>query len=78
LDWLASEEFRSNSVSAVLTKEGNVSEFLAGCMEKGMEFASGVHPALIGRYFRIGHMGWVRMEHADRAIEVICEVISGQ
>jgi aspartate aminotransferase-like enzyme len=74
---VAEKPFRSNTVTAVYM-DGNVDAFLAKCMDLGVEFASGVHPHIKGKYFRIGHMGWVTEEHARIALDTIETALSNK
>lgn len=70
LQTVASGGLRSSTVTGVIA-ETDIDSFLMKCMKRGVEFASGVHPSLKGRYFRIGHMGWVTDADAKRAIDTI-------
>lgn len=71
LEILASEKLRSNTVTGVIVDGIDIQDFLQRCMKKGVEFGAGVHPAFRDRYFRVGHMGWVKPEHIITALNVI-------
>ena len=71
LEILASEKLRSNTVTGVIVDGIDIPDFLQRCMKKGVEFGAGVHPAFRDRYFRVGHMGWVKPEHIITALNVI-------
>lgn len=73
---LAEEGLRSNTVTAVLLDREGAGEIVKRSMELGIEFATGPHPALRDRYFRIGHMGWVQEKDAFAALSVLRRVVS--
>ncbi|KAA8923024.1 aminotransferase class V-fold PLP-dependent enzyme [Thermoplasma sp.] len=66
---LAERDLWSNTVTAVLSDHAD--EIVRGAMDLGIEFATGVHPKIAGRYFRIGHMGYVNDFDALAALSVI-------
>ncbi len=66
---LAKRELWSNTVTAVLSDHAD--EIVGRSMALGIEFATGVHPKLLGKYFRIGHMGYVNDFDALSALSVI-------
>ncbi|MEM3851420.1 MAG: alanine--glyoxylate aminotransferase family protein [Methanomassiliicoccales archaeon] len=70
---VASEHCRSNTVTAVRLQHAD--SFVEACMKHGVEIATGVHPALAGRYFRVGHMGWITEEHASTFLEVAAKAL---
>lgn len=72
---VAGEGLRSNTVTGVKLDGTDMAEFVRRCTEKGVEFATGVHPELKGRYFRIGHMGWVTDNDVAAALAVIKQVL---
>ncbi|MCY0860708.1 MAG: alanine--glyoxylate aminotransferase family protein [Sulfolobaceae archaeon] len=68
-------EAYSNTVTGVMLKRANPAEVLSLSISEGIEFAPGVHPDLAGKYFRIGHMGWVNMNDVISAIAVLERVL---
>lgn len=66
---LAERDLWSNTVTAVLSDHAD--EIVRRSMDLGIEFATGVHPKLLGKYFRIGHMGYVNDFDALSALSVI-------
>ena len=72
---LAKDGFRSNTVTGVLTGDLDARGLISECFTHGVEFASGVHPSLAGKYLRIGHMGWVTENDAATAISVLRNAI---
>jgi aspartate aminotransferase-like enzyme len=69
-------EAYSNTVTGVMLKKVNPNDVLSMSLTEGIEFAPGVHPDLVGKYFRIGHMGWVNINDVISAIAVIERVLS--
>ena len=65
----------SNTVTGVLLKKVNAGNVLTDIISEGIELAPGVHPALQGKYFRIGHMGWVTENDAVATIATIERVL---
>lgn len=68
-------EAYSNTVTGVILKKADPAEVLREVVNQGLELAPGVHPALAGRYFRIGHMGWVTPNDAVTTIAVLERVL---
>ncbi|MEM0169500.1 MAG: alanine--glyoxylate aminotransferase family protein, partial [Metallosphaera sp.] len=68
-------EAYSNTVTAVMVKKVNPAEVLKAVIPEGLELAPGVHPALAGKYFRIGHMGWVNQNDVITTIAVLERVL---
>ncbi len=68
---VAEPGLRSSTVTGVLTGKISPGDLLAASLRRGVEFAPGVHPALAGRYFRIGHMGWITEKDAAIAVHVL-------
>ena len=66
----------SNTVTGVMLKKVNPNDVLSQVLTEGIELAPGVHPDLAGKYFRIGHMGWVNVNDAISTIAVIERVLS--
>lgn len=58
-----------------MVKKANPSEVLKAVLSEGLELAPGVHPALAGKYFRIGHMGWVTPNDVMTTIAVLERVL---
>ncbi len=75
LQVVAREGLRSNTVTGVLLGGLDPGEFLKRCADNGVEFAAGVHPELKGRYFRIGHMGWVNSNDVAAAIHAMKKTV---
>ena len=72
---VAMDGLRSNTVTGVRLDGIDAAEFVKKCADRGVEFATGVHPELKGKYFRIGHMGWVTDLDVTAALEVIKQVL---
>lgn len=72
---VASEGLRSNTVTGVLLESLDPAAFVKMCFDKGVEFATGVHPELRGKYFRVGHMGWVGRNDIAAAVSAIGEAL---
>lgn len=68
-------EAYSNTVTGVMVKKVNASSVLSETVSEGIELAPGVHPALQGKYFRIGHMGWVTENDAISTVATIERVL---
>ncbi|BBL46847.1 pyridoxal-phosphate-dependent aminotransferase family protein [Metallosphaera sedula] len=68
-------EAYSNTVTGVLLKKANAGDVLREVISEGLELAPGVHPALAGKYFRIGHMGWVNPNDVITTIAVLERVL---
>ena len=59
-----------------LPKNVNGAEFLAKLAPKGFIVAGGIHKALVGKYFRVGHMGHsVYAGHVDLVSKAIQETV---
>ena len=76
LAFLAREEVRSNSVTAVLVPEETTADAILGGLRErfGIEIAGGQGP-LKGQIFRIGHMGWVTQDDLDRVLLALRHVL---
>jgi len=70
------KEARSNTVTGVKVSKVNASQILEASVSEGVEFAPGVHPELAGKYFRIGHMGWVSYNDAIATIAAVERILS--
>ena len=68
---VAQEGYESSTVTGVLLNGVDSDLFIKRALKYGVEFAAGVHPDLRGRYFRIGHMGWVSREDIFKALNAI-------
>ena len=68
-------EAYSNTVTGVLLKKVKAQDVLTEIVKEGVEIAPGVHPALQGRYVRIGHMGWVTPNDAIITISALERVL---
>jgi len=69
-------EAYSNTVTGVVVKKVNAGNVLSEIVSEGVELAPGVHPKLQGKYFRIGHMGWVTENDAIVTIASIERVLN--
>ncbi|MEM0373533.1 MAG: alanine--glyoxylate aminotransferase family protein [Sulfolobaceae archaeon] len=67
---------RSNTVTAVKLSKVSSSQFLEYSISEGVEFAPGVHPELAGKYFRIGHMGWINYNDAISTVAAIERILT--
>ena len=63
----------ANTLSALRYPEGKGNEILGAIRDRGVIVAGALHPALLGRSFRVGHMGHVtrNAEPLERTIEAI-------
>lgn len=63
----------AHGLTAVYFPEGvNGNEFLAALAKKGFTVAGGIHKALIGKYFRVGHMSYsIYAGHVDQLSDAI-------
>lgn len=71
MDIVASQGFRSNTVTGLKLSKSRQKDVLENSLKLGIEFGSGVHPGVKPDYIRIGHMGWVQEEHILRAVSVL-------
>jgi alanine-glyoxylate transaminase/serine-glyoxylate transaminase/serine-pyruvate transaminase len=69
----------ANTLSALRFPAGRGNELVAAIRERGVAVAGGLHPALAGSYFRVGHMGWVvgQPELLDRVVAAVTGAVSG-
>jgi aspartate aminotransferase-like enzyme len=65
----------SNTVTGVKLSKVDASKVLSSMDEAGIELAPGVHPALAGRYVRIGHMGWITPNDAISTIATLERIL---
>ena len=73
---VAQDGYESNTVTGVLLEDIDSDQFVKTALKHGVEFAAGVHPELKGRYFRIGHMGWVSREDIFKALNAIGKTLA--
>lgn len=68
----------AHGLTAVYFPEGvNGADFLGALAKKGFTVAGGIHKALVGKYFRVGHMSYsIYAGHVDQLSEAIKETIS--
>ena len=68
-------EVAANGLTAVYFPEGiNGADLIAKIGEKGFTVAGGIHKALVGKYFRVGHMGYSVYEgHVDAITKAIAD-----
>lgn len=73
-----SDSVAAHGLTAVYFPEGvNGPDLLAKLASKGFTVAGGIHKALVGKYFRVGHMGYSVYEgHVDKVSQAISELIS--
>lgn len=71
LNIVAELPYRSNTVTGVFLKGIDSPEFIRKCLDYGVEFADGALPEIRGKYFRIGHMGWVQETDIKMSLEAI-------
>ena len=72
----ADERFASNTVTSVKVPEGvDGKELTKTLREKHDTVLGGGQRALAGRIFRLGHLGWVKEEDLDRAIDALAEAL---
>ncbi len=69
-------EAYSNTVTGVILNKANPNDVLREMVNEGIELAPGVHPDLAGKYFRIGHMGWVNENDAISTIAALERVLT--
>ncbi len=68
---LAKKEYRSNTVTGMMLNGIDMNAFLKGCLNDGIEMATGIIPEYAGKYVRIGHMGNINTNDAIATIAVI-------
>lgn len=70
----------AHGLTAVYFPEGlNGGDFLTKLSSKGFVIAGGIHKALVGKYFRVGHMGHSVYEgHIDKLITAIEEILESK
>lgn len=72
------EKVAAHGLSAVYFPESiNGPDFLGKVAAKGFTIAGGIHKALVGKYFRVGHMGFSVYEgHVDKLTKAIEETLN--
>ena len=76
LELFADEPFASNTVTAVCVPAGvDGKELTRSLREKYDTVVGGGQKSLVGRIFRLGHLGWVNDSDLDRAITAITKVL---
>lgn len=72
------EKVEAHGLTAAYFPEGvNGPEFISKIASKGFTIAAGIHKALPGKYFRVGHMGYSVYEgHLDQLLKAIKESLS--
>lgn len=72
------ESVAANGLTAIYFPEGiNGAELLSKLSTKGFTVAGGIHKALVGKYFRVGHMGVSVYEgHVDKITKAIEESLN--
>ncbi len=76
LDLLPDPRFASNTVTAIRLPEGvDGKAFLANVTKNYNVILGGGQKSLVGKIFRIGHMGWVEKAHIDDALKAAEETL---
>jgi aspartate aminotransferase-like enzyme len=76
LELFADERFASNTVTSVKVPEGvDGKELTKTLREKYDTVLGGGQRSLAGRIFRLGHLGWVKEDDLDRAIDALAEAL---
>jgi aspartate aminotransferase-like enzyme len=76
LELFADERFASNTVTSVKVPEGvDGKELTKTLRDKYDTVLGGGQRSLAGRIFRLGHLGWVKEEDLDRAIDALAEAL---
>lgn len=73
----------ANGLTAAYFPEGiDGAKFLSSVYQKGVVIAGGIHKQLVGKYFRVGHMGVSALDdslgHMDKCVAVIKEALAEQ
>lgn len=73
-----SHDVAAHGLTAVYFPEGvKGPDFLAKLAAKGFTVAGGIHKALVGKYFRVGHMGHsIEAGHVDKLSKAITESLN--
>jgi len=76
LDLLPDPRFASNTVTAIKLPEGlDGKAFLAQVTKNYNVILGGGQKSLVGKIFRVGHMGWVEKTHIDEALKAAEETL---
>ena len=76
LDLLPDPQFASNTVTAIRLPEGiDGVAFLANVSRDYNVILGGGQKSLVGKIFRVGHMGWVEKAHIDEALKAADETL---
>jgi len=76
LDLLPDPRFASNTVTAIRLPEGlDGKAFLAKVTKDYNVILGGGQKSLVGKIFRVGHMGWVEKAHIDEALKAAEETL---
>lgn len=72
-----SHDVAAHGLTAVYFPEGvNGADLLGQLSTKGFTVAGGIHKALVGKYFRVGHMGYSVYEgHVDKVTTAIVDTV---
>jgi alanine-glyoxylate transaminase/serine-glyoxylate transaminase/serine-pyruvate transaminase len=75
----ARPEIAANTLSALRFPPGRGNELVGAIRERGVQVAGGLHAALAGTYFRVGHMGEVTRarDPLARTVAAVAEAIGG-
>jgi len=75
----ARPELRAHTLSALRFPAGRGNELVGAIRERGVQVAGGLHAALAGTYFRVGHMGEVTRarDPLTRTVRAIAEALGG-
>lgn len=74
----ANRDIAAHGLTAVYFPEGvNGNDFLGALAKKGFTVAGGIHKAIVGTYFRVGHMSYsIYAGHVDKLSTAITEAIN--
>jgi len=76
LELLPDPKFASNTVTAIRLPEGlDGKAFLAKVNKDHNVILGGGQKSLVGKIFRVGHMGWVEKSHIDEALNAAEETL---
>jgi aspartate aminotransferase-like enzyme len=77
LELLPDPRFASNTVTAIRLPEGlDGKAFLSQVTKNYNVILGGGQKSLVGKIFRVGHMGWVEKEHIDEALKAAEETLA--
>jgi aspartate aminotransferase-like enzyme len=76
LELLPDPQFASNTVTAIrLPEDIDGKAFLANVSKNYNVILGGGQKSLVGKIFRVGHMGWVEKSHIDEALKAAEETL---